>query len=91
MTTTIFKEWKEAFEELKKTEADKVYTAIENREFPPLVFNPIVVSKTINEVLLKHDLTCGEFLTLAAQRELTPEETQLVEELKKLENTNPEE
>lgn len=85
MTTTIIKELREALEELKKTEAERVYTAIENREFPPIPLNPIVVSKTINKVLLDHQINKEEFLLMAAQRELTAEEMQLLDELKSYE------
>ena len=73
---------KEGFEELKKSEAEKVYTAIENREFPPLVMNPITVSKMVNKVLINHEMTLDELLVMSSQRDLSPEEWKMIAELK---------
>ena len=73
---------KEGFEELKKSEAEKVYTAIENREFPPLVMNPITVSKMVNRVLINHEMTLDELLVMSSQRDLSPEEWKMIAELK---------
>lgn len=83
---TILEELREAMEELKKSEAERVYTAIENREFPPIVMNPIVVSKKVNEVLLNHKMTMDELFTLMSHREVDPAEFQMLCELRELEN-----
>ena len=79
---TILEELKEGFEELKKSEAEKVYTAIENREFPPLVMNPITVSKMVNRVLMNHKMTLDELLVMSSQRDISPEEWKMIAELK---------
>ena len=79
---TNLEELKEGFEELKKSEAEKVYTAIENREFPPLVMNPITVSKMVNKVLINHEMTLDELLVMSSQRDLSPEEWKMIAELK---------
>lgn len=78
----IFVELREALDELKKTEAARVYAAVENREFPPLAMNPVVVSKTVHRVLAEHKVTLDELFAIAAQRELSPSEVQLIRELK---------
>ena len=78
---------KEGFEELKKSEAEKVYTAIENREFPPLVMNPITVSKMVNKVLINHEMTLDELLVMSSQRDLSPDEWKMIAELRHQEQT----
>lgn len=84
---TILEELKEGFEELKKSEAEKVYTAIENREFPPLVMNPITVSKMVNKVLINHEMTLDELLVMSSQRDLSPDEWKMIAELRHQEQT----
>ena len=84
---TILEELREAMEELKKSEAERVYTAIENREFPPIVMNPIVVSKKVNEVLLKHKMTSDELFSMMSMRDLDPKEFEMLCELRDLENS----
>ena len=78
---------KTILEELKKSEAEKVYTAIENREFPPLVMNPITVSKMVNKVLINHEMTLDELLVMSSQRDLSPDEWKMIAELRHQEQT----
>ena len=61
MSTKLRKELDVAFEELKKTEAEKIYSAIENREFIPTPFALPVVWETVKKVLVNHKVSREEF------------------------------
>ena len=63
MSKQLYDELQEAFETLKKTEAEKIYDAVENKEFPPIPFTLPVVLNTIKEVLEKHEISKDELIS----------------------------
>ena len=62
---------------------EKVYEAIENKQFPPIPMTPVTVAKTINKVISEHEPTDEELQIFASQRELSPEEQKFVAEYSK--------
>lgn len=72
----LYAELQEAFEKLKKDEAERVYSAVENHEFPPIPFTLPVVLKTCHEVYKNHKITKEELAELlaAGQADLSKEE-----------------
>lgn len=61
MSKELYTELHAAFEELKKSEAKKMYDAVENKEFIPIPFTLPVVIKTLKETLEKHAITREEY------------------------------
>ncbi len=71
MSKEFLDELKEELENLKDSEAKKVYEAIENHEFPPIPLKPTTVAKTVNKVVMNHEVTADELLFMASQRDVT--------------------
>lgn len=83
MSKELYNELQAAFEELKKTEAKKIYDAIENKEFIPVPFTLPVVINTLKDVLEKHTITKDEFFfaTSLLTDSLSPEELKTLNEV----------
>lgn len=76
MAQTFYEELNEALRALKKSEAEKVYQALENHEFPPIPMKLSVVMQTVRDVAKKHQMTKGEATRILQgyQQNLTTEE-----------------
>lgn len=80
MSNELYNELQAAFQELKKTEAKKMYEAVENKEFIPIPFTLPVVVKTLREVLEKHVVTPEEYASAVSMisDSLSPDELKVL-------------
>ncbi len=62
MAVSFLDEMIDALNELRLSEAQRVYEAVKNKELPPLTMSPATVLKTVHQVALKHQITREEFL-----------------------------
>lgn len=77
MSKYFLDEMIDALNELRLSEAQRVYDAVKNREVPPMTMKPSTVMKAVYQVAAKHHITKDELALCLGVTDLTG--TQMLE------------